>query len=328
MTDVARLAGVSVATVSRSLAGSPLVTGETRERIEAAVRETGYVVNHMAQRLRLQESRQILALVPDIANPFFAEVLVGVEGAAHEAGFNVLIGNTADDPRRADLHARQLLTGGVDGMLLMNGRLPDVLLGKAHDGRLVAVVEPVPGKKLPTVEIDQRAAAGAATEYLAGLGHRRIAHITGVVASTVSDLRLRGYRDALARLGLAVDEHMIAAGDYTIAGGEHAMARLLASGERPTAVFCSSDETAIGAIKAIRAGGLSTPGDISVMGFDDIQIAAAYDPPLTTIRQPKRLMGAEGFRLLADRIAGTASSVRSEPLPFELVIRASCAPPK
>ncbi len=315
MEDIARLAGVSVSTVSRALAGSPRVTGDTRERIEAAVRETGYVVNQVAQGLRLQRSRQLLVLLPTIANPFFAEVVQGIEEAAGAAGYGVLVGSTEGDPAREAVLARQLLTGVVDGLVLLTGRLPDGLDAPARAGQVVAVSETIEGIDLPTAAIDNQAAARAAVDHLIALGHRRIAHIAGPRGNVLTAQRIAGWSVAAGR------DAALVFGDFTMASGEAAMADLLARSSSPTAVFCANDEMAIGAIKAARDAGLRVPEDLSVIGFDDISFAAFTYPPLTTIRQPRRAFGAAAVAALLDG--------HSPPnLAYTLIIRASTAPPK
>lgn len=314
MEDIARLAGVSVSTVSRALAGSPRVTGDTRERIEAAVRQTGYVVNQVAQGLRLQRSRQLLVLLPTIANPFFAEVVQGIEEAAGAAGYGVLVGSTEGDPAREAVLARQLLTGVVDGLVLLTGRIPAGLDVPSLAGQVVAVSETITGAELPTIGIDNAAAAQTAVDHLRGLGHRAIAHIAGPPGNVLTAQRIEGWRRATGT-------HAVPAfGDFTMASGEAAMAELLAQLPRPTAVFCANDEMAIGAIKAARDAGLRVPEDLSVIGFDDISFAAFTHPPLTTIRQPRREFGQAAVAAL---LAGQAPPH----LAYTLIVRASTAPP-
>ena len=327
MADIARIAGVSVATVSRALAGSPRVTEETKARIEAAVRDTGYVVNRMARSLRLQQARQIFVIVPNIANPFHASVLLGAEEAAVAAGFHVLIGNTAGDQARAEEHARQLLTGAVDGMLLLGGRMPEPLKAPALQQRLVAVIEPV-AAGVPVVELDNKAGAREATRHLIGLGHRRIGHIGGSRPTTATPKRFAGYAEALAEAGIEERPELVRYGAFSIATGAEEMAELLALPEPPTAVFCGSDEIAMGAIRTIKQARLRVPEDISIVGFDNIYFAAVTDPPLTTIDQPARQLGFEAMRLLAERLAGVAGARRGVSVPYRLVVRASTAPPR
>jgi LacI family repressor for deo operon, udp, cdd, tsx, nupC, and nupG len=292
------------------------------------VRQASYVVNRMAQGLRLREARQVLVILPEISNPYFSEVLLGIEEVAGKTGFGVLIGASARDPEREDQLAQQLLTGVVDGVLLMNGRLPPRLADPALRHRLLAVAERIPGSGLPTVHIDDLAAAQAAVSHLVGLGHRRIAHIAGPIGNVVTAARHKGYVAALAQVGMAPDPALTRFGPFALDSGEMAMAALLALPTPPTAVFCTSDEMAIGAIRTIKAAGLTVPGDLSVVGFDDIVFARAYDPPLTTVRQPRHRIGCDAMRLLEDRLNGIEGPRRGLVLPFELIIRESSAPPK
>lgn len=322
MADVARIAGVSVTTVSRALAGSELVTAATRGRIAAAVERTGYVVNNVAANLRTQRSRQILAMVPSISNPFFSRVLLGLEEELGKRGFSLLVGNTGNAPNReADL-ARQLLTGNVDGLVLLTGRVPE-LLGPArlNRTRIVAISERIPNDPIATVGIDNGAAAGAIVGHLRELGHHGIAHIAGPAGNVLTAQRRAGYEQALG----ASARPVVVGGDFTIASGEAAMGRLLRRGGRITAVFCSNDEMAIGAIKTAKAAGLRVPQDVSIAGFDDIEFAAAYDPALTTIRQPRHDMGRLAAVLLLEMLSGGNDGRRGLTLPHQLVVRASTA---
>jgi LacI family repressor for deo operon, udp, cdd, tsx, nupC, and nupG len=326
MADIARRAGVSVSTVSRALAGSPRVTPATRRRIAQLAGEAGYVLNQVAQGLRLQRSRQLLVILPTIANPFFAEVVLGVEEEAQARGYGVLIGNTSGAPEREAALGRHLLTGVVDGLLVLMGRIPSVLSDIAAAHRVVAISERVPGSGIATVTIDNAAAAQEAVAHLLALGHRRIAHIMGRARSNVALQRVKGYRAVLSAAGLAPDESLIAPGDFSVAAGEAAMRRLLALPQPPTAVFCGNDEMAVGAIRAARARGLHVPADLSVVGFDDVPIAAAYDPPLTTVQQPRHEMGRAAAALLIDQLAGKERPGSDAPLPYRLIVRESTGP--
>jgi LacI family transcriptional regulator, repressor for deo operon, udp, cdd, tsx, nupC, and nupG len=326
MADIARLAGVSVSTVSRALADSPLVTEETRQRIKQAVGETGYVINHVASGLRLQRSRQILVMLPSIANPFFAELVLGIEEEAQARGFGVLVGNTSGAQAREEALARHLLTGAVDGLILLTGRMPALLAGiAAIEDRVVAVSERIPGAGVATVSIDHVAGARDAVAHLAALGHRRIAHIAGPVGSILTAQRIKGFRQAMTEANLPVEEASITFGNFTFDSGEAALRILLAIDPRPSAVFCSNDEMAIGAIKAARALGLRVPEDLSVVGFDDIHFAGVYDPPLTTIHQPRRAIGRTAASLLFDQLAHKRAQRRHTELRHSLVVRDSAA---
>jgi LacI family transcriptional regulator, repressor for deo operon, udp, cdd, tsx, nupC, and nupG len=328
MADVARLAGVNTATVSRALAGSPLVTPETRQRVADAVRETGYVIHQAARNLRENRSRQVLVALPNIANPFFSAVVSGIEEVAQRAGFAVLLGNTEGRPDGEQKVARQLLTGAVDGLLVHIGRLPEDLQRIPDLARKVVVVaNPVPGSGLTTVGIDETAAANDATAYLVSLGHRRIGHVGGPPNVNSAD-RLAGYRSALATAGLEPDDRLIRSGDNSVESGQAAARSILTASSPPTALFCANDAMAIGAIIAAKQLGLRVPADLSIVGFDDIEIAAFYDPPLTTIHQPRREIGKRSMSELVALLEGRRKTVgRRITLPHALIVRGSTQPP-
>jgi len=330
--DVARLAGVSTATVSRAIHHPAVVTKETRAKVDRAVRQTGYAGNAMARNLRRMETRMIVVLVPNIGNIFFSELLSGIETTAADNGYSILIGDTTSDPGRARVFADYVRGAQADGMILLDGKPPyfaapasglDGQAAAANQPPVVVLSERLPGYDFPTVCIDNVAAARGATAYLIGQGHRAIAHITGPLENILTAERRRGYRAALHAAGLPRPPGYEVTGDFSIRSGRLAMAGLLAMARRPTAIFCSNDEMAIGAITAIRAAGLSVPGDISVIGFDDIQFAGCYDPPITTVRQPRRLIGATGMALMADILAHKTVAGGDRVLPTELILRAS-----
>lgn len=317
MKDIADLAGVSVATVSRALSGSPLVVEETRLAVEDIVRRTGYTINHAGRGLRLQASRQILVLLPTISNPFFAEIVQGVDAEAQKSGYGILVGSTEGSALRENTLARQLLAGAVDGLVILTGRVPKILAGTDSAAHLVMVSEEGDDDAIDTISIDNVAAAREATAYLLSLGHRDIAHVAGPEGNILTGQRLQGYREALAAAGIAPDPQRIAHGDFSVASGSRAMARLLEQG-RPTALFCANDDMALGAMAEARARGLVVPHDLSVVGFDDLPYAAYFDPPLTTISQPRRRFG----ELAAEVLIKGAQRQRTR-LPFQLQIRAS-----
>lgn len=326
MADIARIAGVSVATVSRTLAGSGPVSAKNQKLVTAAVGQTGYVVNEVARGLRLQRAGHVLVLVPNIANPFFSGVLLGIETALQEAGLGMLVGNTGGDPDREASLSRSLLTGGTDGLILLTGRMPTPILDAPRAaGRIVAVSEPIAG--VPTVSIANADAAATATRHLIGLGHRRIAHIGGPADNALTQGRMEGFHTAMASARLSVPRNWVCLADFSIAFGEQAMRQLLSLRTRPTAVVCGNDEIAIGAIKAAREQGLSVPRDLSVTGFDDIDVAYAFNPALTTIRQPRHDFGQEAARILLSLLDGNME-VKDRLLPVELIVRGSTDRPR
>lgn len=326
--DIARLAGVSTATVSRTLMKPAMVAEETREQVLRAVAEAGYTPNLMARSLRRRQSGAILVVVRDIVNPFYPEIFRGVERTARRLGFNVLMGNTDDDPVQERDYLRLVLSRRADGLIALTGRIPDLDDPAVRQLPIVLASEPVPGHDFPIVRIDNRGAAAAMTRHLIGLGHRRIAHIGGGIPTTATPKRFKGYAAALAEAGLELQPDLLRYGTFSIPTGSEHMAALLALPDPPTAVFCGSDEIAIGAIRTIKQAGLRVPEDISIVGFDDIYFAAVYDPPLTTVEQPARLLGFEAMRLLADRLAGIDVPKRGVTVPYRLMIRGSTAPPK
>jgi len=327
--DVAHAAQVSTATVSRVLEQAASVRPKTRARVLKAVADVNYSPNIMARNLRRQETRSIFLVVRDMHNPFYLEVFRGVEAEARARGYNVLMGNTEDCVERGREYLQMLKARHADGMILMTGKLsPDL-----HDmlrrecPPVVVASEYFPGLDLPTVRIDNVAAAEAAVRHLVALGHRRIAHITGPTPEVLSLDRHRGYLQALDEAGMAAEPLLTVRGNFTIESGHRACRALYHLNPMPTAIFCSNDEMAMGAINELRRLGLAVPQHVSVVGFDDIVFAGAFHPPLTTIRQPRQDMGKAAMRLLSDLLA--EKPVSSEPImmPTELIVRGSTAPP-
>jgi LacI family repressor for deo operon, udp, cdd, tsx, nupC, and nupG len=329
--DVARSAGVSTATVSRVLSAPGVVAEATRARVLQAVNTLGYSPNVAAKVLRTLRTEKILVTVPDISNPFFSQVIRGVEEAASAAGYSVLLGDTRHDEAREEQYAAMLRSKEADGLIFLGHRLPDTLVDMvAALGPRTPIVngcEYSPDLGVSSAHIDNHRAAGEAMEHLYSLGHSRIGVITGPLVSPLSRDRLGGVEAAAARRGL-VGELVVATGDFSLEAGASHAAALLERPERPTAIFCFSDEMAMGALQAIRACGLRCPADVSLVGFDDIRFAGYLDPPLTTISQPMDRIGAEVVRLLLDILSGRATATQHVTLPHELVVRASTAAPQ
>ena len=324
---VAELAGVSTATVSRALQRPDKVQPQTRERVMAAVRATGFVPNSQARNLRSRASRTVILLVRDISNPFYLEIYKGVEEAAVEAGYKVLMGDARNDDERIQHYLDMVRARHADGLILMVGRFPEQL--KAELDRLPPIVialETFPDLALPFVKIDNVAAAAEAVEHLIALGHRRIAHITGPMPETLSLDRLAGYRQALAAHGIPPDDTLVVEGDFSLAAGRAAVRQLAERGADFTAIFAASDQMAVAAISELRARGLSVPADVSVVGFDDIVLADAFEPPLTTIHQPRFDIGRQAMA----RMISLLSKERGEDVLFEtrLIVRGSTGPMK
>jgi LacI family repressor for deo operon, udp, cdd, tsx, nupC, and nupG len=325
--DVARLAGVSIATVSRCLHLPDRVAPPTRERVLSAVRATGYNLNTAAQSLRRRRSDTVLVVVPDIGNTFFSEILGGIERVASENGLTMLIGDTRRSRSREDGFVRHLVNGRADGALLLVDPRADWFGVPAANARgvrpIVTISEVAPAHDHTAVLIDNAAAAEAAVLHLIAQGHRRIAHVTGPDTDILTRERMAGWRRALTAAGLPPGA--LIPGDYSLNSGRAAFERFRAMPDPPTAIFFANDESAMGFIASAHLAGVRVPQDVSVVGFDDIHFAQACTPALTTIRQPRAEMGASAMRLLLSIIAGEAPG--SVCLPFELIQRASTAPP-
>lgn len=326
--DVAQAAGCSTATVSRALANPEKVTEATRQRVAKAISEVGYSPNVAARNLRRSESRTILILLPDISNPFFSQIINGLEEVAQRSGYQVLVGDCDHDETRTRAYFDLLPTNQADGIILLTSEVPLSLVqpgGKSPDYPVVIACEYFEDISLPTIFIDNRAAAAHAIEYLVSLGHRDIATISGPALNPICKDRIRGYREEMSRSELAVQEHWVAEGDFTFRSG-YQQARLLLDtpGPRPSAIFCHSDEMAIGALKAARELDISVPDELSIIGFDDIDFSEYCEPELTTISQPRNEIGQTAMHLMLD-ILGNKRVPLQQTLSTQLIVRGSTA---
>lgn len=328
MTDIARMAEVDISTVSRALAGSPRVTEETRERILRIVQDTGYVVNHGARMLRSQMAGKILVILPNIAATFFPEVVLGVEETMQKAGMSVVIGSTQLDPVREEALARQLLNGAADGIILLTGKLPEVLRGfPGFERRVVAVSRSVTEAELSYVNIDNEAAIRTAVQHLISLGYSDIAHIAGPTRSATSLARIKGYEDTMRAAGLGAYIRVEAGNFFSLEAGREAMEQILAKGPAPRAIACASDELAMGAMYHCREKGLRVPQDVAFVGFDDIPFAYVHEPALTTIHTPRRQMGELGAQMLLKSLKQTSGRPKNVIVDHRLIVRKSCGAP-
>ena len=322
--EIAAIAKVSVATVSRALQRPEIVSETTRQRIHDVVKRLGYTPNALARNLRTARTRLIVALLPDIANPFFSEVIRGIEQVAHENSYSVLLGETQGSLVREQAYADMVAARQADGIITMSPRVPAIPI----QGRLPVVnaCEYVKDGQVSSVYIDNTAAAGVAVDYLVMLGHREIAFVAGPPSSPISVDREQGYRAALQRAKLPLQAALVAAGDFSIESGERAVELLLSQGKPFTAVFCSNDEMAIGALRALSSHGLRVPEDVSVVGFDDIRFARYTSPPLTTVAQPKNALGREAMSMMLELLNDPEVPPRKRVLSADLVVRGSTAP--
>jgi LacI family repressor for deo operon, udp, cdd, tsx, nupC, and nupG len=304
--EVARLAGVSPATVSRALANPDKVRPEARERVLAAVRETGYTPNVAARNLRARRSLMVLVVVPNIGNPFFSEVLRGIDETLSAAGYGLIIGNLDERREKEGRFVDVAFAGQVDGIILLNGKVLQARGRKLSDSAVpvVAACETIPGAEIPQVEVQNREAAEAVARYLYDLGHRRFGYVAGPKINILEKDRASGFRDALERAGLPKGCLVTFPGDFTFKSGSDAAERFLALESRPSAVFAANDEMAIGFIKKVTSAGVRVPGDVSVVGFDAIDFADYCEPTLTTVVQPRQAIGQKAAQLLIERMTG------------------------
>ena len=323
MKDVALKAKVSTATVSRALMNPDKVSQSTRNKVEQAALEVGYLPQSMGRNVKRNESRTILVIVPDICDPFFSEVIRGIEVTAAEQGYLVLIGDCAHQNQQEKTFLNLIITKQIDGMVLLSSRLPfDASVEEQRNlPPMVMSNEFAPELELPTVHIDNLTAAFNAMNYLLELGHKRIGCIAGPEDMPLCHYRLQGYVQALRRSGITVDPHFIARGDFTYEAGANALKQLLEQPQPPTAVFCHSDVMALGALSSAKRQGLKVPDDLSIIGFDNISLTEYCDPPLTTVAQPRFDIGREAMLLLLDQLQGQNVSSGSRLLDCELIIR-------
>jgi LacI family transcriptional regulator len=333
--ELAKVSGVSIGTVSRALNGYTDVNPETRERIMRLARELDYTPAAAARSLKTQRSHVIGVFLetgeghPDLQHPFFHEVLVGLKHAIGTAGYDLLLFASEHPGNGYGAHAylKRARHHNVEGTVLMgtDAEDPEVRRLVRSDLPTVGVDVELEGPETTFVVSDNADGAAKAVRHLHSLGHRRIATITGLLDKKPGADRLRGYRQALQATGLAYRDEYVAYGDFYVESGRRAMADLLSLDEPPTAVFAASDMMALGAIRAAGDAGYSVPADISVIGFDDIQLADHMNPPLTTVRQDKAGLGvAAGTALMRmiDEQPVDASTV----IPVELVRRGSTRP--
>ncbi len=327
--DVARRAGVSTATVSRALADPERVAEATRAAVVAAIAEVGFTPNASARSLRARSTKMALALINGIGDSFYTAILNAIESTLFEAGYGLVMGDTRGTPGREKHYDQLVRSGQVDGVLLFSGRLPQEGFDDlSRSIPILLVCNDIPElEDLPVIEVANRDAAFEMVQYLVSLGHRSIGYIMGPAANVEAQERLRGVREAAAACGLAPDDLTIWEGSFSFEAGTAAARRFIAMPCRPTAVFCASDQVAIGFIKAIRDAGLSVPDDVSVAGFDDIEYANLFSPALTTMRQPRAELGRRAAQHLVSGMSGDRKETPQRTrLPCTLVIRDSVRP--
>jgi LacI family transcriptional regulator len=290
--------------------------------------ELGFQPNALARSLRRKRTHTVGLIVPDSANPFFAEVGRGIEDTSFAAGYSIILGNSNGDPRRELLYIDLLIQKQVDGVLLVptgdQAELAATL--RTRNIPVVVIDRDVPGAEIDRVHIDNAAGGYLATRHLLDLGHRRIGYIGGPPHLSPVPHRGAGYKQALEEAGIPLDDRLVVAGNFRDAGGYEGAQTLLALADPPTAIFAGNDLMAIGALAAARARGIAVPDALSVAGFDDIHLAGYLNPPLTTIAQPKYELGVIAAELLFGRLAHPELPPQRRLLQAELVVRQSTGP--
>lgn len=325
MRDVARRAGVSVSTVSHVVNKSRAVSSEARVQVEQAMADLGYRPNALARSLRRQKTHSLGMIVPDNANPFFAEIARGIEDYGFDRGYSIILCNSDGNLQKQAAYVELLVERRVAGILFVAAGVSTELVHDLQRQRvpLVVIDREVPGVAVDTVQTNHYQGGQLATEHLLALGHRRIACIAAGSDLSPSAERVTGYRDTLAAHNLPYDPDLVVLGDFQFESGYRAAAQLLARPQPPTAVFACNDLMAVGCVSAATVLGLRVPNDLAVVGFDDIRLASFTNPPLTTIHQPKREIGRLAMEMLLARINEPDAPPRSVRLETRLVVRQS-----
>lgn len=327
--DVARAAKVSTATVSRALSTPERVSIKTRDKVARAVEETGYVLNHAARNLRRRDTGTIVALVPDIGNSHFSNILQGIETVCAAKNLKVLIADTRKPSMSRSTVSDFFSKNNCDGIVILDGHF-SISAIRAMNPKLPPIVacgEWSDDPAVPIAVVDNLLGARLAVSHLLECGHTKIGHVTGSLTHKPGRDRLDGYTSTLAKAGLDPDKNWLFEGDYTLEAGENAAEAWLRLEDRPTAVFCAADRMAFGFICALNEAGVRVPRDVSVVGFDDIDIAGHFVPPLTTVHQPRRAVGEQAARLLLDLLEGAPPEEGNIQLKPWLVARKSTGAP-
>ena len=329
--DVAELAGVSIATVSHSLSGNRPVSPETSARVLAAVEQLGYRPNRVAASMVTRRTHTIALVVPDIANPFFASLVKAVESAAIERGYTTVACSSDANSDLEERYLDLLLDEQVDALIYDgdHDRFGSRLERLAERGTAIVVVDRAEGVReaFASVVVDNSAGGTLVAQHLIDLGHRHVAMVAGPRGLSTSGPRVDGFCSTLKSCGIRIGEHTVCrAQDLTLEAGVHAVEHLLAVDPTITAIFCENDLVALGSIRVARQRGLDVPGDISIVGFDDIFVSSLVSPALTTVRQPVGELGASAVDI-ALQLMEDKPPTRTV-LPVELVFRESSGPPK
>lgn len=326
MKQVAERAGVSTSTVSHVLNNTRIVSEEARTRVLTAIADLRYIPSAVARSLKNDRTHTIGMMIPNNSNPYFAEVIQGVEDASFKLGYNIILCNSYDDPKKQAAYIHVLLEKRIDGLVLVAaGSNDDELTRLLTDEALpkVLVDREINGVMADFIHADHEQGAYLATKYLLDLGHRAIACVSGPKDLLSSRDRVSGYLRALREYGVKFRLDCLVNADFTSQGGYLAFQQLLSLAQRPTAIFVSNDLMAIGGLCAASAAGIRIPDQLSVVGYDDIALASYTTPPLTTIAQPKHEIGVLTARALVERMLNPGLPFKREKLPTRLIVRGS-----
>lgn len=328
---IAKLAGVSRSTVSRVINDHPSVRAEVRGQVQQIIREMNYQPHAAARSLVTHRTHIISVIIPEsvtklFTDPFFPMLLYGITETSNAHHYDLMLSLFNGPGEEGETYRRIIGSGNLDGVIVASAHVTDaVFVRLLQDGIPFVVVGRYPDESVNCVDVDNVGGARMAVEHLIALGHTRIATLTGPLTMTHGADRLSGYRLAMAAHQLRVTDDLIFHGDYTERSGMIGAKQLLAAS--PTAIFVASDVMAIGALKTLREAGLRVPQDIALVGFDDVNLAAAVEPALTTVRQPIRRLGATATELLLDLLAyppAAGTAAQRIILPTELIVRQSC----
>jgi LacI family transcriptional regulator len=328
MKQVAQRAGVSISTVSHVINNTRVVSSDVRERVQGVIDEMRYIPSAVARSLKNDKTDTIGVLVPNSSNPYFAELIRWIEEATFQRGYNMILCNAHGGAQKQTAYLRLLMEKRIDGLVLVaSGADDEQDLMLHHDAvPIVQLERALPGLDADLVLAGQEEGAWQATRHLIGLGHRAIACVSGPADLPRARERVAGYLRAMEEAGLPVAPGRIVHDAFTSAGGHAAFARLLGQPHPPSAVFVTSDLMALGALCAAGRAGVRIPGELSIIGYDDIDAAVYTNPPLTTVAPPKRDMARLAIEQLIERIKGSAAPLRATALAGTLVVRASTGP--
>ncbi|GEM77810.1 LacI family DNA-binding transcriptional regulator [Vibrio superstes] len=322
--DVAKIAGVSTATVSRAVAQPHKVSVKTRQKVEQAIQETGFTPNATARNLRRNESKAVIVIVPDIANMFFADIVRGIQLVGQKHGYKVLLGDTMHTVERAEVYLELARSKQADGVISLTSELPEQYRS-GSDIPMVMACEYFSDSSIPIVRIDNDEAAKKAIEYLVDLGHQDIGCITGPMSNPICEARKSGFVSAMSAANLHFDDASFESGDFSFDSGYIAFNRLIKQ-KSMTALFCFNDMMTLGAMHAAEEAGIRIPEQLSIVGFDDLLFSQYSSPPITTIKQPQKLIGETAMNVLIGLLT-KGDAPKETVIQTQLLVRKSSTTP-